>query len=112
MSTVPWTLSLDSMDIVHTFHGFHGHCPHIPKIPWTMSIDSMENVQDVHGIYGLSTDIILQQATPDNYLEAICTGDATTIPLSEKLPVRCRVKIQVNEAMIQIIIGRYKKKKR
>ena len=43
-------------------------------------------------------------------LEAICTGDATTIPLSEKLPVRCRVKIQVNEAMIQIIIGRYKKK--
>ena len=56
MSTVPWTLSLDSMDIVHTFHGFHGHCPHIPKIPWTMSIDSMENVQDVHGIYGLSTD--------------------------------------------------------
>ena len=43
-------------------------------------------------------------------LEAICTGDATTIPLSEKLPVRCRVKIQVNETMIQIIIGRYKKK--
>ena len=25
--------------------------------------------------------------------------------------MRCRVKIQVNEAMIQIIIGRYKKKK-
>ena len=24
--------------------------------------------------------------------------------------MRCRVKIQVNEAMIQIIIGRYKKK--
>ena len=44
-------------------------------------------------------------------LEAICTGDATTIPLSEKLPVRCRVKIQVNEAVIQIIVGRYKKKK-
>ena len=43
-------------------------------------------------------------------LEAICTGDATAIPLSEKLPVRCRVKIQVNEAIIQIIIGRYKKK--
>ena len=36
----------------------------------------------------------------DFVLEAICTGDATTIPLSEKLPVRCRVKIQVNEAMI------------
>ena len=28
----------------------------------------------------------------------------------KKIPVRCRVKIQVNEAMIQIIIGRYKKK--
>ena len=56
MSTVPWTLSLDSMDIVHTFHGFHGHCPHIPWFPWTMPMDSVENVQDVHGIYGLSTD--------------------------------------------------------
>ena len=49
MSTVPWTLSLDSMDIVHTFHGFHGHCPHIPWILWTMSMHSVENI---HGFYG------------------------------------------------------------
>ena len=47
-----WTMSTESMDIVHWIHGqvhsVHGQCP---LSPWTVSTESMDNVHSVHGLF-------------------------------------------------------------
>ena len=44
----PWTMSTESMDIVHSVHG---QCP---LSPWTMFTETMDNVHWIHGQCPLS----------------------------------------------------------
>ena len=59
MSTVPWTLSSETMDIVHCTIDFVGVCPgtqwtksmdivQSARTPWTLSTESMDIVLTVH----------------------------------------------------------------
>ena len=93
-------------NMLNCFQGNHSSC----RMKSLVCERHLKSYTPKHLPYGKHIQLSAEDIDRLN-LEAICTGDATTIPLSEKLPVRCRVKIQVNEAMIQIIIGRYKKKK-
>ena len=44
-----WTLSMDSLDIVHGLSGIAGHCP---LIPGQSSTESMDSLDIVHGLSG------------------------------------------------------------
>ena len=41
----PWTMSTESMDIVHSVHEQY------PLRPWTMSTESMDSVHSVPGLF-------------------------------------------------------------